>query len=192
MNFDGLVVASSLDFWGRYGLLYFVEIFFAMSGFFLSASIDRISEEQPEGTLSFLKRRALRIYPIYWVAIVSAVLIYVVIQGAYTSNSNYIKVFLLPPLSDVPYVFKDRVDSVNRDCAFDFCGRVCFAKAKTVLSGSNGGVGMCYPGNDCGWQINFRDITDDAGNILLWKRIITDFRLSCLLFVCQNCKEDTF
>lgn len=34
MNFDDLEFMSSLNYWGRYGMLYFTEIFFAMSGFF--------------------------------------------------------------------------------------------------------------------------------------------------------------
>lgn len=105
MNFDNLTVASSLDFWGRYGLLFFVEIFFAMSGFFLSASIDRISDTYPTGgTLLFLKKRALRIYPIYWVAIAAAVLLHLAVKNAYTSTANFLKVFFLFPLSNVPYV----------------------------------------------------------------------------------------
>jgi len=102
-NFDSLTAGSSLNIWGRYGLLYFTEIFFAMSGFFLSASIDRISEEYPGGTLAFLKNRAFRIYPIYWAAIVVSILLRLIVTGTYISNLNFFKIFFLLPLSDAPF-----------------------------------------------------------------------------------------
>lgn len=102
-NFDSLTAGVSLNIWGRYGMLYFTEIFFAMSGFFLSASIDRISEEHPGSTLSFLKNRALRIYPIYWTAIVVSILLRLIVTGTYISNLNFFKIFFLLPLSAVPF-----------------------------------------------------------------------------------------
>lgn len=69
MAFPGMQEGYTLNFWGRYGLLSLVTFFFAISGFLVAREVD--TSEQ--GALTFLKKRAVRIYPTYWVGVVLAV-----------------------------------------------------------------------------------------------------------------------
>lgn len=102
-NFEA-IGPGAMDFWGRYALLNFTSVFFAISGFFLSASIYRIDNESAEGTLSFLKKKFIRIYPVYWLAVVCAIMLRVIVQGGYTSSGSVFKSFLLLPLPNTPQV----------------------------------------------------------------------------------------
>ena len=99
MAFPGMREGFTLNFWGRYGLLSLVTFFFAISGFLVAREVD--TSEQ--GALTFLKKRAVRIYPTYWVGVVLAVFLFV-ITGVRTNFGHLLRGMLLLPIRDASFV----------------------------------------------------------------------------------------
>lgn len=58
-----------------------------------------------EGLKKFIKKRFLRIYPTYWVAVIASILLTICIKNTYTSNSKFWLIFFLFPI-DVPYTLR--------------------------------------------------------------------------------------
>lgn len=72
-----------------------VDIFFVLSGFIISGSVLREKQPAPHSAWGFLKRRLVRIYPIYW-AICALGLVRLVFQHK-ALNSHLVGAFLLLP-----------------------------------------------------------------------------------------------
>src|ERR1700761_2002919 len=80
-----------------------VDIFFVISGFILSLAT--LKDLRPAGVRSmwlFMKRRFIRIYPIYWV-IASLTLLRIALAGQLKGN-NYLPAFFLLPAPYLPFI----------------------------------------------------------------------------------------
>ncbi len=84
---------SSLNFFGRLGLLNLVLIFFAISGFFGARTVF----EGSTTFLTFWKNRLLRVYPAYFATIIILVFLNSIVFGSYCVQSNIWKACTLLP-----------------------------------------------------------------------------------------------
>ncbi|WP_026496832.1 acyltransferase family protein [Butyrivibrio sp. WCD3002] len=62
MNFEGMVVADMLDYFGRYGMLQYVAFFFMITGYFTARQI----REGNCTVKEYYVKRLKSIYPTYW------------------------------------------------------------------------------------------------------------------------------
>lgn len=77
-----------------------VDLFFCISGFIMM----RTTADRPVGVGLFLKKRALRIYPLYWLATLLGVALFLIVPSAFlkqAASADYVvKSLLLLPLQD--------------------------------------------------------------------------------------------
>ena len=93
-EFCGYVIGRTLPSLGPYG----IDIFFVISGFIMSTILLRATD--PPEPWTFMKRRILRIFPVYWVfASLSA---FILLQRHELFTRNYIPAFFLLPWTQYP------------------------------------------------------------------------------------------
>jgi peptidoglycan/LPS O-acetylase OafA/YrhL len=68
-----------------------VAVFIVVSGFPLALSPQRHGDRLPDGIVTYLRRRAFRIVPPYWVALFISILVIVLFTGAYTHQAVDLK-----------------------------------------------------------------------------------------------------
>lgn len=103
VNYSELTVASSLDFWGRYGLLQFPLFFFLISGYLIAMQVKNETYSNP---LLFLKKRALSIYPTYWLVAFICLLPRILVKKMEAFEPGLWKALLLIP-GNHPFVCMD-------------------------------------------------------------------------------------
>lgn len=86
---------GQLDYFGRYGMLGLVSLFFALSGFL---SAHQISESEAGfNPVKHFAKRLIRLLPAYWLAIIAEIVLGLCSVGAVSSDNNFVfSLFLLP------------------------------------------------------------------------------------------------
>ncbi|MBQ0028186.1 MAG: acyltransferase, partial [Lachnospiraceae bacterium] len=103
VNYTELTVASSLDFWGRYGLLQFPLFFFLISGYLIAMQVKNGTYSNP---LLFLKKRATSIYPTYWMVALICLMPRILVKRLDAFETGLWKALLLIP-GNHPFVCMD-------------------------------------------------------------------------------------
>jgi peptidoglycan/LPS O-acetylase OafA/YrhL len=95
-----LIAPAGLPDFGSYG----VDIFFVISGFIMSSIVLHSQQSPgPGAAWRFLKRRLIRIFPIYWVFAVAVAARLLLGQG-HRLDPNLLPAFLLLPNAHFPYL----------------------------------------------------------------------------------------
>lgn len=102
-NYAELTMASSLDFWGRYGLLQFPLFFFLISGYLIAMQVKNETYSNP---LLFLKKRAVSIYPTYWLVALICLMPRILVKRMEAFEPGLWKALLLIP-GNHPFVCMD-------------------------------------------------------------------------------------
>ncbi len=89
------------DYPFRYSMLGFARLFLALTGFLLTGEIIRGGNN----AATFAKKKALRIYPGYWVAILLAIIVRLLFLQTVNTNGHFWRIFLLLPCDTAaPYL----------------------------------------------------------------------------------------
>lgn len=112
----GMVMGETLNYWGRYAMLAFTEVFFGISGFFVWSSIDR-----SKSSASFLIKKLRRLLPLYWLAIVACIFLYLFFNRPMPVNKYFLQAFFLVPNANVPYVLRNEWTLILEAQFYIFC-----------------------------------------------------------------------
>lgn len=153
-----LEIGKTLSFYGRYALLNFVEIFFALSGFFASKSVLSSTDTSLLAPLKTSSKRALRIYPTYWLSVGVAAIILLAFEAEVTvgDGKSFIRALYLS--ADGYYILR---------CEWTLCYTILFYLIASVFS--NARLKKLFLPTMVFWYaaIILREIEKPQGNVVI-------------------------